>query len=338
MGLVTAMTVSAGYAQALVAVAVAHGADRAALVAAAGFDPAACAGPDTRVPFDSFKTLMRTAAKACDDPALALHFGAESRFVDMSIVGLIAHASATMGEAFAQVNRYARLAVEVDGHQTHERFAIVRRDGETWIEDCRRNPGDFPELTESTFARFIADTRRSLGAVPFAKRICFTHAAPGHADACRRILGVPVAFDCDWNAIAIHDSWLSLPLSRTSRYVFGIFSDRAQALLEELQRGQSLAAQVEAALIPHLHSGDTGMDRIARQLGTSRTSLYRRLKAEGASFDAIVDRLRHRMALHYLAGKKVSVGETAYLVGFSDPASFSRAFKRWTGTAPRSLL
>lgn len=49
-----------------------------------------------------------------------------------------------MGEAFAQVNRYARLAVEVDGHQTYERFAIVRRDGETWIEDCRRNPGSSP--------------------------------------------------------------------------------------------------------------------------------------------------------------------------------------------------
>jgi AraC-like DNA-binding protein len=337
MDLVTAMTVSAGYAQALIEVAVAHGADRAALLAATGFDPAACPGPDTRVPFETFKMLMRTAATACKNPALALHFGAESRFVDMSIVGLIAHASATMGEAFAQVNRYARLVVEVDGHQTHERFAIVRRDGETWMEDRRRNPDDFPELTESTFARFIADTRRSFGAVPFAKCICFTHAAPAHAEACRRILGVPVAFGCNWNAIAIHDSWLALPLPGTSWYVFGIFSDRAQALLEDLQRSQSLAAQVEAALIPLLHSGDTGMDRIARQLGTSRTSLYRRLKAEGASFDSIVDQLRHRMALHYLAGKKVSVGETAYLVGFTDPASFSRAFKRWTGSAPRAL-
>jgi AraC-like DNA-binding protein len=302
---------------------------------AAGFDPADCVDPDARVPFDRFKTLMRAAARACDDPALALHFGAESRFVDMSIVGLIAHASATMGEAFAQVNRYARLAIEVDGHQTHDRFAIVERDGETWIEDRRCNPDDFPELTESTFARFVADTARSMGAVPFAKRVCFTHAAPAHADVCRRILGVPVAYGSDWNAIAIHASWLSLPLPQTNRYVFGIFNDRAQALLDDLQRSQSLATHVEAALIPLLHSGGTGMARIARQLGISRTSLYRRLKAEGASFDTIVDQLRHRMALHYLAGRKVSVGETAYLVGFSDPASFSRAFKRWTGSAPR---
>jgi AraC-like DNA-binding protein len=43
------------------------------------------------------------------------------------------------------------------------------------------------------------------------------------------------------------------------------------------------------------------------------------------------------MALHYLGGKKVSVNQTAYLVGFSEPAAFSRAFKRWTGSSPRNM-
>jgi AraC-like DNA-binding protein len=85
-----------------------------------------------------------------------------------------------------------------------------------------------------------------------------------------------------------------------------------------------------------LHKGDAGMARVARQLGLSRTSLYRRLKQEGVSYDLLVDDLRHRMALHYLSGEKTSVNETAYLVGFSDPSSFSRAFKRWTGASPRN--
>ena len=67
----------------------------------------------------------------------------------------------------------------------------------------------------------------------------------------------------------------------------------------------------------------------------SRDTLYRRLKAEGVTFEQVLDGLRHRLALDYLSARKVSVNETAYLVGFADAAAFSRAFKRWTGISPR---
>jgi len=69
-------------------------------------------------------------------------------------------------------------------------------------------------------------------------------------------------------------------------------------------------------------------------MGLSRQTLLGLLKAEGTTFEKVLDELRHRMALEYLNGKKVSVNETAYLVGFLEPTAFSRAFKRWTGRSP----
>ena len=87
--------------------------------------------------------------------------------------------------------------------------------------------------------------------------------------------------------------------------------------------------------MPILHTGDASVDIIANKLGFSRQTLFRRLKAEGATFEKVLDELRHKLALHYLSGKKVSVNETAYLLGFSESAAFSRAFKRWTGSSPR---
>jgi AraC-like DNA-binding protein len=329
-------SVSAGYAQAIIDIAVAHGADAGGVAALAGYDRAAVAGPDDRVPFSMFKALMRAAAVATGDPAFALHFGAESRFNDISIVGLITHAAATMGEAFAQMNRFARLAVEVDGHDSGDRFVIVERDGETWMEDRRRNPNDFPELTESTFARFIWNTARGFPDAPFAKFVCFTHAEPAHSADHASILGVPVRFGCDRNAIAIDPSWLSLRLPGSNRYVFGLFIDRAEALMTEMASNRTWRGKVETALLARLHSGDLGMEEIAASLGLSKTSLYRRLADEGCGFDEVLDALRHRMAVHYLGGGKLSANETAYLVGFSDPATFSRAFKRWTGNTPGS--
>lgn len=328
------ISVSAGYAQALVDFAIARGAGRAALLALAGVDPALAGGADARLSFAGFKALMRAAAEITGDPAFAAHFGAESQFHEISIVGMISHSAATMAEAFEQMNRYARLVVEVEGHDAGDRFAIVRRDGETWMEDRTRNPDDFPELIESTFARFVWTTRRFLGPVPFARSVWFTRQQPAHAAEIARVLGVPLRFGADRNAIAIHETWLSLPLPFSNRYVFGVFIDRADGLLAEMQRNVTMRGRVESALLAVLHKGPVAMTAIAATLGMGKSTLYRRLRAEGECFDTIVDDLRHRMALHYLAGRKVSVNETAYLVGFSDPAAFSRAFRRWTGAAP----
>lgn len=327
-------SVSAGYAGAIIDFAVARGGDRVALVALAGVDPALAGGPDARVPFDGAMALMRAAAVVTGDPAFALHFGADSQFHEISIVGMISHSAATMAEAFEQMNRYARLVVEVEGHDAGDRFVIVRREGETWMEDRTRNPDDCPELIESTFARFVWTTKRFLGDVPMAKAVWFTRRRPGHADEIARVLGVPVKFGTDRNAIAIHESWLSLPLPYSNRYVFGVFIDRADALLAEMEQNTSVRGRVESAVLAVLHKGPVAMAAIAASLGMGKSTLYRRLRDEGESFEQLVDALRHRMALHYLGGRKVSVNETAYLLGFSDPAAFSRAFRRWTGVAP----
>jgi AraC-like DNA-binding protein len=87
-----------------------------------------------------------------------------------------------------------------------------------------------------------------------------------------------------------------------------------------------------------LHTGEVSVDVIAGKMAMSRWTLFRKLKAEGVTFEVVLDELRHKLALHYLDGKKVSVNETAYLVGFSDPSAFSRAFRRWTGASPRNRV
>ena len=85
-----------------------------------------------------------------------------------------------------------------------------------------------------------------------------------------------------------------------------------------------------------LPSGAVRIERVAREMGYSRQTLYRRLKAEGTTFEALLDDLRRRLALRLVREPGLSVKEIAYRLGFSEPAAFSRAFKRWTGRAPRA--
>lgn len=92
--------------------------------------------------------------------------------------------------------------------------------------------------------------------------------------------------------------------------------------------------EVEQAIEPMLGSGPVSIDRVARELGLSRQTLYRRLKMEGVTFEEILEAKRRQLAIRYLGFDRVSVKSAAYKLGFSDPAAFSRAFKRWTGISP----
>lgn len=330
-------TIAAGIAHALMNLAVSKGASRKALSQACGIDPQQLQDPDNRLPFASYVALMRAGQALSGDPALALHFGETFDLAEISIVGLLCMASETGAEAFAQWNRYERLVVDVDGLTKGSRHLLERKAGRLWLIDTRGNPNDFPELTESSFARLVCMARRTQGEKPLIEAIHVTHSAPAYRDEYARIFQVPVTFDSDRNAVVMaSDAWLSERIEQPSRYVFGILSERAQALLDRLESSTTLRGHIESLLIPMLHTGDIGIDRVARMLGLSRQTLFRRLKAEDTTFTKLLDELRHRMALHYLSGKKASVNQVAYLVGFAEPAAFSRAFKRWTGASPRT--
>jgi AraC-like DNA-binding protein len=329
-------TVGAGYARGLLEFAASKGAARGVLLERSGIDPADLQDQDARIPFRKYVALMQAGKALTGDTALALHYGEAVDIAEVSIIGLIGQASETMTEAFAQLNRFVRLIVETDNQGAGDRFGIVGDRAGLWMVDNRKTPNDFPELTESAFAQLVCGPRR-FDETPFVKAVHVTHAAPPHRAEYERVFRAPVVFDSDRNGMLIDQTWAAHKVSRLPRYVFGVLTEHADALLQSLESSKSVRGRVESLLMPVLHTGNSSMDAIAGKLGISRQTLFRKLKAEGVTFEKVLDELRHRMAADYLGARKVSVNETAYLVGFSEPAAFSRAFKRWTGSSPRMM-
>jgi AraC-like DNA-binding protein len=328
-------TVAAGVTKRLLEVAVELGASRPALLEASGLDPAELADHDNRIALPKHMALVRAAKGLCGDPAFALHYGNNVNLAEVSVVGLIGYACATVADAFVQLQRYSRLIMDLD-LGVEDRFQLEPDDEGLWLVDSRPHPNDNPELTEGTFAQMMNGMRR-FGDTPFILAVHVTHADPGYGPEYERIFNAPVTFESTRNAMRIDPAWLSHRVAQQPAYVFGVLSRHADELLAKLDSDASTRGRVEELIMQSLHTGHVAMPAVAKRMGCSRDTLYRRLKAEGVTFAVVLDELRHRLALAYVRGGKVSVNETAYLVGFSDPASFSRAFKRWTGMSPKAF-
>ena len=330
-------TVAAGFVRALLDYTVDRGVDRARLLDATGLGAADLDSQDARVPLAAYHGLIATAIRETGDSALLLRHTLETRLETMSIVGQIVHSSGSMLHSMTQLNRYSRLMADVDIMKGADRFEVRDTGKELWIIDHLPVPdGEFIGI-EAAFARFISEFRRSFPDRVFAIEMDVTYAPPPHAGEYPELFRIPVRFNAGRNALRIDRSWLETDFEPGKEYIFGIFTGHADALLDELRASDTIRARVETAILPELHKGSLSMDRVAEGLAMSRQTLYRRLKDEGVTFAEVHDDLRQRMARDYLDARKVSVNETAYLLGFSEASSFVRAFKRWTGMSPTAF-
>jgi AraC-like DNA-binding protein len=80
-------------------------------------------------------------------------------------------------------------------------------------------------------------------------------------------------------------------------------------------------------LLPH---GKANRQRVAKALGLTERTLAQKLGEENTSYEKVVDRLRHSLALQYIKEPSVSLPHIAWLLGYEGPTSFNHAFARWT--------
>jgi len=140
------------------------------------------------------------------------------------------------------------------------------------------------------------------------------------------------------NEISFDAKYLDKPLVRTHKEVKD-FLVHHPANIMTIPGGQStLESKIEREIID-MDSQKLNFPKVsalAEKLNMSNLMLYRKLKEEGTTYQKIKDDMRRELAINKLVSEKLSVEEVSELVGFAEPRSFTRAFKKWTGLTPRS--
>jgi len=318
--------------RALIDYAAARGAPTDEWLRGVGLSRTALEDPDARLDPSLIFALWRQAYAALQDPALALHV-AESltRGSYRAVEYLAAHAP-TIGQAYAKIADFfsvidSTTELVIEEEAAHVGFGPLR---------AGSDPSSYPAV-EYMLAACYLRVRDMTGVEHHPLRLELAMPPQPHAAEIERAFGCAASWNAPGHRLRFARSDWEMPTLRPDPALLAVLEDHARVLRERLPTSPPLLRTVDRLLEEAWSTGEPSLESTARHLGLSSRTLQRRLGEEGAAFADLLDGARRRVTLRWLEAPEVSLAEVAYLVGFKEQASLTRAVRRWTGQTPLQL-
>lgn len=163
---------------------------------------------------------------------------------------------------------------------------------------------------------------------------CFAYPKPNHGDDYRHIFHCPLTFSAARTELVFDTRFLSAPVIRDRPEMKQFLKTSPADLLARPDETHTYTGRIRALIGRDFSKPLPDLEWIASELHASPQTLRRRLKQENTSFQEIKDLLRRDLAIYYLGRSEQPINDIAHQVGFTEPSTFHRAFKKWTGLTP----
>lgn len=305
------------------------GLDSTTLCRQAGLEPSLLDDPNARCPLSITTRLWQLAVEASGDPALGLK---TSQFVSPTTfhaLGYALIASSSLREVFERIVRYHRVvsdALELELRECADAY-------EFRFSVPLGSPPPAPEALDAFAAIYVRSCRNRLGRDFAPLAVYLQRSEPIDAQPWHTVFRAPLFFAATENLLRFPRAALEQRLDDGNPELAEHNETVLKRTLEQLQPA-TWTRKVRACLEAQLPAGEPSAEGIAQTLHLSLRSLQRHLADEGSGYESLLSDTRHSLALQHMRDPRCSISEVAYLLGFADTSSFSRAFKRWTGQAP----
>ena len=308
-----------------------YGCDSEELFFRAGLNYSRLRDPLARFPHASVSKLWPIAVESTQDPAFGLTVASFWHPTTLHALGYSWLASNNLAEAFDCAARYTRIVntaaqgvinVEASADSYRVIFNTVK---------FNQEPAD--AAVDAAMAMFLIMCRAAYGSNFKLQRATWQHDAPSSLERFDDLFQAPVSFSQAENALWIDPEIVQEPLATANPELVRINDRIVTDYLAQLDQGD-LGMRVKSKLIEHLPGGHISEADIASSIHVSQRSLQRKLKEQGMSFSQLVESTRRELGLQYVRDPQYSFNEVAFLLGFTEPANFSRAFKRWYDKSP----
>jgi len=330
-----------GAVQTLLLTGTSLGLDRRDLLAAAGLSEDVLGDRDAYVPFARHVALGEAILRGRPGVNIGLAVLQHASPAMLGVLGYVVTHSATLREALRAFVRFQGLIT--DG----VRFVVagddltqpapplsgapiqIRLDADP-VLSCLAHPIEALAGLWVTIGRKLTATDW----VPLA--VHFRHTALSDIREHERFFHVAPVFDAEETTITLSRETMDLPVVAGQPALRPSMVQLCEARLAELSGQTGFAARVRVALLEQIPRGIASKAALAKKLALSERTLNRRLQAEGATYRDVLDDARRELSLAWLADAQNAVYEVAFLLGYSEPSTFHRSFRRWTGTSPLS--
>jgi len=311
-------------------VAAAHGHEAAPLLERAGIRATPAEIFEVGLTLGQHVRLMDAVRRAVDDSGFGLEVGWRLPPTALGHLGLAMLSSPTIAEALELLQRF--------WHLVGRPFALaVETEGEVGLLDLRlRLPAFEPHRTMFLESVLTSIHRGVSSLAPDAARqteTWFDFPEPTHAPRVRARLP-HVRYDMPATQLRFPVSLLGTPLAMANPV--GLRTAIEQCEREEAERGLG-GTRLVVRVQSELKSGPSGypdLEQMARRLHTTSRTLRRHLQREGTRYSELLEEARRRDALRLLGNRQLGIQYVAEMLGYEDPANFTRAFRRWTGRTP----
>lgn len=301
------------------------GCDPAEVVASAGLDAIALDTPENRIPYVAAGRLLHECVVKTGCQHFALLVGQRTRLSHLGLPGQLIRHSPTLGAAIRTFAVYQHL-----NSQGMAKF-LLEKDGLA-IVGCvvyQKGTEHVDQIYDLDLAATLSVMRELCGARWSPERVLFSHAKPTDVGLYRRFFQAPCRFDSERSALLFPAPVLEQRLAGADSGQLRILEAQARAR-DDFSLVFRLRRTLRTLLVAQAASGD----EVAKLLSMHRRTLNRRLKAEGTTFQELLDEVRFEAACQLLDTARIPITEIAASLGYAEPSAFSRAFRRWSGATP----
>jgi AraC-like DNA-binding protein len=297
-----------------------------------GISPDALHSPQARVSITQVIACYRNAMRLSRDPQFAYNAGLRFHLSTYGLYGFAMLSSPDFRDTLQFAVRYHRLATPLSEISTGE-----EADRAWWDVVPLAHPlvdvDLYRFMVELHFGTLTTLQRDFMGASFSPNQVQVTYGSAANTADYPAMFGCPVCFGQPRNLFLFDSAWLDRPAILGNPVVFPEIVALCDALVKELDGREGMAGKVRRALLAR-SCCSVSFEDIVGDLSLSPRTLRRRLREENTSFRKLLDELRAEMAIKYIRETDLSMDEIAAALGFSEPAAFRHAFRRWTKAAP----